>query len=320
MSASVDKAPAGSRITVVGNVNLDVLMSDVADLPEPGTERIVPPIALRTGGSAANTAITLARLGRSTVLAGLLGDDDTAHLLRRQLDIPGLHTRLARMPGTHTGVTVAVESPGRDRAFLSSLGAMADLDADAVPEDVLPAAFVLLSGYFLLPGIQGAPARTLLDRARAAGARTALDTGWDPGGWPPETRADVLALLRHVDVFLPNDDEIRTLTGHSSVEAAAREVADTTGAIVVVKCGARGALLARPGQPVTAHAAVNVQVRDSTGAGDAFNAGLLHRLADGAEPEAAVEYASSVAATVISKPSHDRTFTPDEVLQGATAS
>lgn len=71
-----------TRITVVGNVNLDVLVSGVAELPPPGTERIVPPVVLRAGGSAANTAITLARLGRETVLTGLVGDDDTAHLLR----------------------------------------------------------------------------------------------------------------------------------------------------------------------------------------------------------------------------------------------
>jgi sugar/nucleoside kinase (ribokinase family) len=314
------EAAASSRITVVGNVNLDVLVSGVRELPEPGTEWIVPPIVLRAGGSAANTAITLARLGRPTVLAGLLGDDDTAHLLRRQLDVPGLHTHLTRVTGQHTGVTVAVEAPERDRAFLSALGAMAGLDGSAVPEEALHAAFLLLSGYFLLPGIQGEPARTLLDRARAAGARTTLDTGWHPGGWPPATRAEVLSVLRHVDVFLPNDDEILALTGRSSIEAAARDVAETTGAIVAVKCGARGALLARPGLAVTEHATPKVRVRDSIGAGDAFNAGLLHRLADGAEPEAAVEYGTRVAATVISRPSHDRAFTPDQVLQEVVAS
>ncbi|MER7010690.1 carbohydrate kinase family protein [Saccharopolyspora sp. NPDC000359] len=304
------------RVTVVGNVNLDVLVAGAAELPPPGTEQIVPSIVLRPGGSAANTAIVLARLGRSTVLTGRVGDDGTARLLTDQLDLPGLRLDLVRVPDEPTGVTVAAEAPGRDRSFLSALGAMADLDAAAVPDDSLAARFVLLSGYFLLPALQGEDAQDLLARARRAGARTALDTGWDPAGWSAGTRAEVLRLLRGVDVFLPNADELRALRGddRSTDEAAARGIADETGATVVVKRGALGALVARPGQEHSAHPAPEVQVRDSTGAGDAFNAGLLHRLADGADFADAADYAVRVAATVIVRPSHDRAFTPEDVM------
>lgn len=305
----------GDRITVVGNVNLDVLVADAAELPAPGTERVVPSIVLRPGGSAANTALALARLGRSTVLAGRVGDDGTAELLTGQLDLPGLRLELVRAPGEPTGVTVAAEAPGRDRSFLSALGAMAGLQEAAVPAESLAARFVLLSGYFLLPGLRGEAARELLARARRAGARTALDTGWDPAGWSAGTRAEVLELLGGVDVFLPNADELRALHGDDRCadEDAARAVADRTGATVVVKRGALGALVARPGQRTTAHPAPEVRVRDSTGAGDAFNAGLLHRLADGADLADAAGYAVRVAATVIVRPSHDRAFTPEDV-------
>ncbi|MFB9570699.1 carbohydrate kinase family protein, partial [Saccharopolyspora hordei] len=185
----------GDRITVVGNVNLDVLVAGAAELPPPGTERIVPSIVLRPGGSAANTAIVLARLGRPTVLSGQVGDDGTAQLLTEQLDLPGLHLELVRVPDEPTGVTVAAEAPGRDRSFLSALGAMAGLRAEAVPAESLSARFLLLSGYFLLPGLQGEAARDLLARARRGRARTALDDGWNPAGWSATTRAEVLRLL-----------------------------------------------------------------------------------------------------------------------------
>ncbi|MGW1676477.1 carbohydrate kinase family protein [Saccharopolyspora sp. NPDC002376] len=304
------------RITVVGNVNLDVLVAGAAELPPPGTEQIVPSIVLRPGGSAANTAIVLAQLGRSTVLAGRVGDDGTARLLTEQLDIPGLRSDLVRVRDEPTGVTVAAEAPGRDRSFLSALGAMSELDAEAVPVESLSAQFVLLSGYFLLPALQGESARGLLAQARQAGARTALDTGWDPEGWSEVTRAEVLQLLREVDVFLPNADELRALHGDDQCtdEDAARSIADATGTTVVVKRGSLGALAVRPGQEPSAHPAPEVQVRDSTGAGDAFNAGLLHRLADGADVADATDYAVRVAATVIVRPSHDRAFTPEDVL------
>ncbi|MER7079969.1 Sugar or nucleoside kinase, ribokinase family [Saccharopolyspora kobensis] len=306
-------APDG-RITVVGNVNLDVLVAGAAELPPPGTEQIVPSIVLRPGGSAANTAVVLAQLGRSTVLAGRVGDDGTARLLAEQLDIPGLRLDLVRADAP-TGVTVAAEAPGRDRSFLSALGAMAEFDAEAVPAESLSAKFVLLSGYFLLPALRGDSARDLLAKARRAGARTALDTGWDPAGWSATTRAEVLELLREVDVFLPNEDELRALHGVDCAdEEAARGIADETGAIVVVKRGALGALVAQPGQEPITCPAPEVRVRDSTGAGDAFNAGLLHRLADGVQLADATDYAVRVAATVIVRPSHDRAITPEDVM------
>ncbi|MET7903915.1 carbohydrate kinase family protein [Streptomyces sp. NPDC005355] len=318
MNAYVQHPSQSDRITVIGNVNLDVLMADVSSLPPPGTEWTVPSIVLRPGGSAANTAIALARLGRPTVLVGRIGDDGTARLLADQLDIPGLRTHLARAAGEHTGVTVAAEAPGRDRAFLSALGALAQLDATVVPAETLSARFVLLTGYFLLPRIQGRPARDLLCAAQREGAGTALDTGWNPDGWPVPARADLLRLLEQVDVFLPNSDEVCALTGgeRTDDEAAARLVAEHTGTTIVVKRGARGALVVPPEGPVTECSTPQVQVRDSTGAGDAFNAGLLDRLADGVSLANAADYATRVAATVISRASYDRAFSPEDVLSG----
>ncbi|MGW9307221.1 carbohydrate kinase family protein [Saccharomonospora azurea] len=314
MSPVVSDETVPDRITVVGNVNLDVVVAGVAALPPPGTEQIVPSIAVRPGGSAANTAVTLAQLGRDTVLVGRVGEDGTARLLDAELDMPGLRTHLVRAAGESTSVTVAAEAPGHDRAFLSALGALADMDASAVPADVLSSRFLLLSGYFLLPVLRDERARALFSAAREAGARTALDTGWDPGNWSATTRAEVLGLLEQVDVFLPNTDEIRALADRSDVTAAARSVAERSGTTVVVKCGSEGALVVSPDGAVVECPTPQVRVQDSTGAGDAFNAGLLHRLAEGYSPTEAADYGVRVAATVISRPSHDRRFSPSDVL------
>ncbi len=313
------EVPHADRITVVGNVNLDVVVAGVAELPPPGTERIVPSIAVRPGGSAANTAVTLANLGRSTVLVGRVGDDGTARLLDEELNLPGLHTHLVRAPGESTSVTVAAEAPGHDRAFLSALGALADMDSSAVPSEALATRFLLLSGYFLLPVMRGERARELFSSARRAGARTALDTGWDPGDWSAGTRTEVLRLLELVDVFLPNADEVCALAGRSDTDSAARAVAERSGTTVVAKCGARGALVVTPDGSVTECPTPRVRVQDSTGAGDAFNAGLLHRLADGSPTVEAAGYGVRVAATVISRPSHDRRFSPADVLPAERA-
>jgi sugar/nucleoside kinase (ribokinase family) len=125
------------------------------------------------------------------------------------------------------------------------------------------------------PRLRGEAARRLLGVARQRGARTFFDTTWDPDGFSAQTRAEVRELLPSVDVFLPNE-----------VEACA------------IAAGPDGREIKVPA-PVT-------NVADTTGAGDAFNAGLVQALARGEPWHEALATATRFATTVISRPSDDR--------------
>lgn len=297
---------AQHTITVIGNTNLDIMVSGVADLPAPGTERIVPGIDIRVGGSAGNLAIRCAGLGQPTTLISRVGRDESTVLVRSALEINHLESILVLDEELPSAVTVAVESPGIDRAFLSSLGAMAAAGLDDVPEAALSAEFVVLAGYFLLPGFRGKNLEALCDRARAAGARTVLDTGWPPQGWTEPVRAELLAALRTVDVFLPNDDELLGLTDAGSVREGALALSAETNTVIAVKLGSRGAALATPAGQWYEESTRPVRVVDSTGAGDGFNAALLVSVIRGSSWPEALRIAVAYATTLVSTPAAER--------------
>ncbi|MBD8043299.1 carbohydrate kinase family protein [Arthrobacter sp. Sa2BUA2] len=302
-------------LTVVGNTNLDIMVSGVTSLPEPGTEALVPDIRIRLGGSAGNLALRCAGLGQPTTLISRVGNDASTALVRSELDLPHLKPVLITDPELPSGVTVAVEAPGRDRAFISSLGAMSALDAADVPAEAVAARCVVLAGYFLLPRLRGPGLAGLFTRARAAGALTVLDTGWPTEGWTAEVQAEVRGVLSSVDVFLPNSDELTGLTGVEDPRAAALELAAATGTLVVAKLGADGAGLALPSGEWSHAPAQPVVPVDSTGAGDGFNAAFLTCLTRGTGPAealgTAVRYATELVATA---PEHRSAVQLAEVL------
>jgi len=177
-----------------------------------------------------------------------------------------------------------------------------------LPDDALDTGNLLLCDYFVAPGFQGAAARRLLETCRARGGRTFFDTAWDPEGFAPATRAEVLELLPTVDVFLPNEAEACALAGGEpdAVGWAARTLQRISGGWVVVKRGAQGCLAVGPDGAELDAAAPAVKVADTTGAGDAFNAGLIAALSRGAPWPAAVRAAVDFASAVVARPSHER--------------
>ena len=313
MNARAPGAPPSSP-TVIGNVNVDLLVHPAAELPPPGTEWAVEAVDMRVGGAAGNAALTLAALARAPRLVGCVGQDRFGGFIRDELATAGVALDDLRIdPNLPTGVSIAFEAPGRDRSFLTLRGSLGAFDRSMVPDDALHAPAVLCAGYFLLPSLRGAPTRDLLAAVRARGGTTFLDLGWDPDGFPASTRDEVRALLPLADVFLPNAMEATALAGRETPIDAARELQRLSGGVVVVKLGARGAHAATPEGELTVQAP-EVDVVDTTGAGDACNAGLVAGLTDGLGWPEALAFAVRVASTVVARGSSDRHPTRDELL------
>jgi sugar/nucleoside kinase (ribokinase family) len=297
-----------ATVTVIGCVQADVVMSPVTDLPPAGGTLLTDQMSLRVGGAGANSALAFAETGMAVRLMGCVGDDQLGRWMRSELADAGLASELAVVPGEPSGLTVALESPGRDRTFLTYLGVNAGWGPSMIPADSLRTENLLLCDYFVAPALQGEAARGLLDAARASGGRTFFDTAWDPGNFASTTREEVEALLSSVDVFLPNEAEACAIAGVDGDAAglAARELQSVSGGWVVVKLGGRGCVAAGPDGVELTVPAPAVQVADTTGAGDAFNAGLVHALSEGAGWRDALEAATRFASTIIARPSGDR--------------
>jgi argininosuccinate lyase len=303
-----------SGVTVIGGVQVDVLMSPVTELPKGGASLLADQMSMRLGGAAANSALAFAEAGVPVRLVGCIGDDHLGEWMRDELAPYGLGGELAVVPGGRSGLTVALQSPERDRTFLTYLGVNLDWEPAMIRDDVLRCQNLLLCDYFMAPGLQGRSARELLETARSHGARTFFDTAWDPDNFPEPTQAEVLDLLSAVDVFLPNEAEACALAGVNGdagspadgALAAARRLQAASGGWVVVKLGARGCLAVGPDGRELAEPAPVIEVADTTGAGDAFNAGLVQALGEGRDWAEALRAAVRFASAVVARPSGER--------------
>jgi sugar/nucleoside kinase (ribokinase family) len=281
------------RIVVVGDVMTDV----VASLSGPVAQGSDTParVVQRGGGAGANIAVWLARSGTAVTLIGRVGDDAAGRGAAEALWAEGVDARLAIDPARPTGTCVVLVEPGGERSMLPDAGANAGLEAVALPDD---AAHVHLAGYALLhPGSRPA-ARALLAAARAAG----LGVSVDPSSAALLQRSSAAAFLDWVggiDLLVPNRDEAAVLTGMSDPRGAARALT-AHAREVVVKLGAQGALWT-DGETQVRAPAVDVLVTDTTGAGDAFAAGLLAARLAGAEPADALGAGCSLAAEAVAR-------------------
>jgi sugar/nucleoside kinase (ribokinase family) len=292
-------------ISVVGGIQVDLVMTPVPELPPPGASTFVDAMAMRVGGAGANAALALAELGEPVRLFGCVGGDLFGRWILDELGSE-LAGEVMVVAGESTGVTVACEAPGRDRSFLTHLGVAESCGPAMVPQDGLAGSALLVCDYFCAPALRGKPTARLLRSARAAGARTLFDTAWDPEGFPPATRREVMDLLGLVDVFLPNEAEACRIAGEDDPIVAARRLQAASGGWVVVKLGAAGCHAVGPGQRELAQPAPVVEVTDTTGAGDAFNAGLVAALSAGDDWEEALRAGIQLASAVVARPSGSR--------------
>jgi sugar/nucleoside kinase (ribokinase family) len=304
------------KVAVVGNVNLDVIVRPASELPSPGTEWTVERIEVRPGGAAAITALTMAALGSGPTLVSCVGEDPAAGILREELLQAGVHCTLTTVGDAPTGVSIALEAPSRDRAFLTFPGSLSRFDVSMIPAEALGSHPVLLCGYFLLPGLRGEPAIRLLTDIQHRGGTTLFDCGADPAGWVEQSRREILEVLPLVDIFLPNADEAAVLTGETDSVAAGRALQRLSGGAVIIKLGSEGSIAIGGDGGVLRTAAPSVQVTDTTGAGDAFNGGLLHAFDRTRDLAEITRFATRVASTVVSRPSANRYPALRDVLPG----
>ncbi len=295
--------PHRPHFCIVGDIGVDLVMGSIAQWPQIGTELILPRSELRAGGSAGNTARLMRQLRRPTRLISAVGSDDLGHWLAQQFE--GLDLCLQVCPGATT-ISVGLMHDCSERNFFTTEGHLAQLTAGHVREQLLqggaatPGSVALFSAPFLLPGLAPVYAE-LLSIAAGQGYAVALDTGWPTQGWTAAVRRDVAGWLPLCDHLLLNELEICSLADTQDLDLAMQRLLPLLkpGATLVAKVGARGARAWQQGRWVD-HAAVPVEVFDTIGAGDAFNAGYLGARLAGATLEASLAAGCRVARTVLS--------------------
>lgn len=270
-------------VTVVGEIYIDHVFTGFAAWPQPGEEVFTNEYLQEIGGGAANTACGLARLGRSVRLIGIVGAAD-APWLQSRLGEFGVQTDAITHSEIRTGVTVSV-STVEDRSFFTYVGANSQLPALLRQRAVLEQMKLSRHVHFAMP-LDPHTASEILPELRAAGCTTSLDVGFQPA-WL--RHPDSLIACRATDYFLPNEREASLLCdGDATAYLSFAEGHELPHG--VLKLGARGAAMSSKGRRYDV-SPPEVNVVDTTGAGDAFNAGFIDALLDGAGPEACLRRA-----------------------------
>jgi sugar/nucleoside kinase (ribokinase family) len=266
--------PRPPRVVVVGDLVLDTVLAPTRPM-ESGTD-VPGVVALRQGGSAANTARWLGRLGARTTLVAAVGRDPVGRALVAAVRADGVVPRIARVAGRPTGRIGVLVAPGGERSFVADRAAADELRA----EDLRAAWFrgadcVHLPAYSLLGEPLGTAGRTAIDLGRTAGAAISLDLA-SIAPLLARGRRAALALVRDVraDILFATAAETEALLGRYAVDDLLEYAP-----LAVVKRGAKGATVlwidAEGARQRFEAATATVTATDSTGAGDAFDAGFL---------------------------------------------
>ncbi len=269
-----------ASIAIIGEINLDLIVTGAPRLPRPGEELIVDDMLLTLGASSALIASQLARLGDDVVFVSKVGDDEFGRRALQFLDevrVPTEHVTV--LPERRSGLTISI-SLGEERALITQLGTIQEMThADMDWHLIRLCQHLHISSYYLQRKLQPDLPR-IFQQAKELGMTTSLDTGYpsDENGV-----GSVAETFEHLDIFLPNEVEAKLIAGRDTVEEALDVLAKRI-PLVVVKLGAEGATARR--EHATVHSpAFAVEVVDTTGAGDSFNGGFLHAYLTGATLE-----------------------------------
>lgn len=308
-------------ICIAGNLNLDLMISGIRQLPDWGQEQFGTGRRCVTAGQAGYMGIAATRLGAAVSIIGVIGSDADGATISRDLAEEGIDcSGIAVVEGT-TGLTVAIIREDGERCFVSEPGASLAFEADHVLSRwslVTRHNALAVVGIFNTPSLTLDGVRACFERARKDGITTILDTGWDTAGWPADTRGAVLDLLSSVDLFLPNEDEALAITRAPDVETALDRLVDACRGTVVVKLGSKGAI-SRSGGKILRVPAKPVANANAVGAGDVYDAALVTRLQTGSDLASAMQFAGEAAAHYVGR-LDDRYPRPSDLKRQANLS
>jgi ribokinase len=259
-------------VVALGDINVDII-AHFEGYPAKGEDALARTTEIHCGGSAANTAMVLARVGVETSLIARVGPDSWALKALNCLKEAGVDPRgLQRDPVAMTGMMYVVVTPDGERTILGHRGANVYTDPDQIQEELIREAKVFhLSGYSLLADPQRSAAQLALEIARRHGLTVTLDPGMTVS---QAALGEMTALLRMVNILLPSLAEARQMTGLTAPVDCARALLDRGVEVVVLKLGRDGCLVAEA-ERLYRVPGFAVETRDSTGAGDCFAAGFI---------------------------------------------
>jgi sugar/nucleoside kinase (ribokinase family) len=280
---------------------VDVLVYPVVRFPEGQSLAFVEQVRTTVAGSAAGTAIDMARLGLEVYSIGAIGEDDRGDFLISTMQKSGVNTsRIVRKSHVETSCSVLPIRPNGERPVLHLVGASRELTIEDVDFSLIAKAdFLHLGGSPLMEKLDGEPSKQILKFAQEHGAITTFDV---LAVSTPNLTDVVNVCLPYVDYFMPNYDEATMICGLRRPQEILRYFLDRGAKCTVLRMGANGSTVGTLEGGVLRDfrtPAFNVPIVDSTGCGDAYNAGFIKGLSLGWDLERCAWLGSACGGLVI---------------------
>lgn len=292
----------GRRFLVIGRVGMDLTPTP------PGTRtRAAREMMVSMGGSSANIAAGLVKLGCSASLVTCVSDDAVGWYCEDQLDAYGIDRRhVRRVRGEERTSLALVEARVDEHQSVIYRNNAADFrmelaDVEAVDYTAFDA--VITAGTVFAAEPSRAAAFRAFELARAAGLPVIFDVDYRPYSWPsPQVAAEVLSRAGSLsDVIVGNDEEFGFMAGGIDKGFAHARALSEAADLVVYKMGHEGAVTFAGGEELRT-GIYEVDALKPTGAGDSFMAGLIASLTEGRPLREAVLRGSACASIVVAKP------------------
>ena len=277
------------KICVIGSLNIDLTVT-MPRFHLPGETIFGTDFKTYTGGKGGNQAVAAAKLGADVLMVGCLGDDSNAGIYRKLMTELKMNDCVKTVPGVPSGIAlIEVDSQGENRIIVIS-GANMCVDKAMIDDN-----WDKISAYDILLFQLEIPMETICyatEKLHAAGKTVILDPA------PAAPLSD--ELIRSLDYIIPNETELSILSGcetekEEDIETGARRLLERGCKNVIVKMGARGAMLVDEENAVVIPG-FKVKAIDTTAAGDSFNAGFGVALASGKSVTEAICFANAVGA------------------------
>jgi len=285
-------------VVAVGDANVD-LVAPTKSLPSKGEEVLVDKVEMCPGGSAANLSVAVARLGVSAGFIGRVGNDFFGQFLIEQFQKENVNiSQLQVDDKVGTALLFVIVTENGERTMYTFRGANVYLSPEQVDMDYVRSADILhVSGYTLISDPQRKTALQILDTAKKAGVFISFDAGVLA---PIKAASRVHSILPSINLLFLNELEAASLMGIKPPESAAESILGLGPEIVALKLGERGCLVLNKYKKFHSPA-FKVDVVDTTGAGDAFDAGFLLGIKEGWSLEKTACFANAVGALSVTR-------------------
>lgn len=280
------------QVGCAGILVADTFAGPLKALPGEGQLITLDSMLTTIGGCAANVACDLTKQAISVGVAGCVGDDPSAEIVRGELEARGVDCQQVKTMGEcPTSQTVVIVVEGQDRRFIHVFGANGMFSVDHLDRQWLSGLTALyLGGLFAMPSFRLLEFAELLKYCREHEVLTVVDVVVSE---EMEQFDGLDACLPHIDLFLPNTDEAAKLTRRDEPLEQAKYFRDKGVATTVITLGEKGSLAVR-GNDCWRAPVFYVNVVDGTGCGDAFAAGLMTAVLRGLDLPESLAYASAL--------------------------